>query len=629
MSSRPRKPEGLASAPDFLKLLTSCNHRQWQQYLVRKKHAAPPQVPATISRSSSASGVRNSRREGSSICNEVLPRLSGSNSQTLLPTAVVKEPSPSSTPRRLGACWVTASTSHKHGSRNLLAARGAKEADLSLASTRVPSAASSRSSSAARRRTSWTQQRPTSAVNRAFSSTPDPDMSRLSTPRQVGDSARSSSKSCDIADKNPSTPPTAVPSPWVSSLDISAVSHVDDIGVGVDEDAIAKTYSPQSGVEISYQGLVAVSRPPRPKTPGSGIGATLMPPHSSSVSPDGTMCFRVDVVIPSTMDVGRTPESATFAPNEHSPAGDHVTETCAESMPDGTEAEIQEHVTCQNPRETYEDFAPAVPKNQASTSIPGAPRETYDDVAAAMPQNQASTSISGARRSPALRSLQGTDTSGTGKLDSARSDIACKGTPTGLEAIELNSCYAEVAKGCLGHSTAQWLADRLTQGEPPAAEELEACLTFSSYDQDGDGRLSVLELGTMLRDQGMQSLDYRSAQKAIELTASPGAKGLRLDGFLRLLKFQKDSHMGYSEQQLTLLRDVFDAYDVNKTGSLETLEISELFADLGRAPETREEAEELKAAIASCRVSRVPGPVTFKEFLCLARKLDDAEVVHE
>lgn len=385
------------------------------------------------------------------------------------------------------------------------------------------------------------------------------------------------------------------------------MSHVDEVGVGVDEDAIAKTDSPHSAVEVNYHGLVAVSRPPRPKTPGSGIGARLMPPHSSSESPEDTLCFSIDLgtEMPNTPDAGRTAQSFAFASNKHSPAGDHVSETCAEILPEGTDAEFQERVTSKELRNTYKDLELPIPKIQASTSIPGA------------------------RCSPVLRSLQSTDTFGTGKLDSARSNAACKGTPTSLEAIELNSCYAEVARGCLGHSTAQWLAERLTQGEPPATEELEACLTFSSYDQDGDGRLSVLELGTMLRDQGMQILDYRSAQKALELTASPGAKGLRLDGFLRLLKLQKDNHMGYSDQQVTLLRDVFHAYDVNKSGSLETLEISELFADLGRAPQTREEAEELKAAVASCRAARIPGPISFKEFLCLARKLDDAEVVHE
>lgn len=387
------------------------------------------------------------------------------------------------------------------------------------------------------------------------------------------------------------------------------MSHIDEVSVGVDEDVIAKTESPRSSAEVNYQGLVAVSRPPRPKTPGSGIGARLVPSCSSGVSHDDTeaVCFSVDVgtAVPSSPGTDRTPESSALASDEHSRASDPGIENSAEIRPEGAESEFQEQVSCQTHTETCQDLDSAVP------------------------QIQASPSISGARYSPALRSLQCADTSGTGKLDSARSTVACKGTPTSLEAIELNSCYAEVAKGCLGHTTAQWLAERLTEGEPPVVEELEACLTFSSYDQDGDGRLSVLELGTMLRDQGMQSLDYRSAQKALELTASPGAKGLRLEGFLRLLKFQKDNHMGYSDQELTLLRDVFHAYDVNKSGSLETLEISELLADMGRAPQSREEAEELKAAVASCRLARVPGPISFKEFLCLARKLDDAELVHE
>lgn len=387
------------------------------------------------------------------------------------------------------------------------------------------------------------------------------------------------------------------------------MSHVDEVCAGVDEDAMAKTESPRSLAEVSYQGLVAVSRPPRPKTPGSDIGARLMPSRSSGVSHDVTETVRLSVdvgaAVPSSPGADRTPESTALASDEHSRASDLGTENGVEVRLEGAESEFQEHGTCQRYSETCQELDSAVPQAWVS---PG---------------------ISGARCSPALRSLQCADTPGAGKLDSARSNVACKGTPTSLEAIELNGCYAEVAKGCLGHTTAQWLAERLTEGEPPVVEELEACLTFSSYDQDGDGRLSVLELGTMLRDQGMQSLDYRSAQKALELTASPGAKGLRLEGFLRLLKFQKDNHMGYSDQELALLRDVFQAYDANKSGSLETLEISELLADMGRAPQSREEAEELKAAVASCRLARVPGPISFKEFLCLARKIDDAELVHE
>merc|ERR1711879_736813 len=75
-----------------------------------------------------------------------------------------------------------------------------------------------------------------------------------------------------------------------------------------------------------------------------------------------------------------------------------------------------------------------------------------------------------------------------------------------------------------------------------------------------------------------------------------------------------------------ILRKVFDAYDTNNTGELECAEFSSLLSDYGRVPRTRQESEELAALVYSCRASGAPGPLSFPEFVLLARRLDDMDV---
>jgi len=151
-------------------------------------------------------------------------------------------------------------------------------------------------------------------------------------------------------------------------------------------------------------------------------------------------------------------------------------------------------------------------------------------------------------------------------------------------------------------------------------------MAFSKYDRDGDGKLSMVELGTMLREQG-HKLDYASAERAMELAAGAGAKELSLEGFLNMMERHATRSCGYAEHQKDLLRQVFHAYDTNRSGSLEVREISALLSDLGRAPQSREEAEDMKKLIAECRPDALAGPVCFDEFLHLARRLDDLDAL--
>jgi len=161
----------------------------------------------------------------------------------------------------------------------------------------------------------------------------------------------------------------------------------------------------------------------------------------------------------------------------------------------------------------------------------------------------------------------------------------------------------------------------LRLGKRPSPEEIHACHAFFRYDVDDDGQLSFTEFGRLLQDQGLP-VDLKQAIEALEVVAGSGAQGLQLEGFLQLIARAAEARCGFSESEIRVLRDVFDAYDTNCSGFLEAREYSALFADLGLAPSTKQESESLGSLIASCKKDSKLGPVDFKEFLALARKID-------
>lgn len=152
---------------------------------------------------------------------------------------------------------------------------------------------------------------------------------------------------------------------------------------------------------------------------------------------------------------------------------------------------------------------------------------------------------------------------------------------------------------------------------------------FNAYDKDGDGRLSVGELGSFLRDHGVH-LDYTSAHMALEWAAGEeGANSIGRDEFAKLVVKGTLEGKGYPEESKQTLRLIFDRF-ADCTGLLKPARCWDLLAQAGHVPRTHKESQELGQVIAHCRVEQVPGPLSFDEFLTLAMRLqleDHAEDV--
>jgi len=400
-----------------------------------------------------------------------------------------------------------------------------------------------------------------------------------------------------------------LPSPPSKEADAepAAATDVMEAADGNDVTSVAK-------FDLDYSGLVASGRPPRPRTPGSDIGGQLRRHtvrSSSGMSDEGSCCtVKVDLSTPnSPVAVALDVDTSGTGGFSIRVGRGHNGGSSQNSGSDG--------------RTSSRHQAEDVPSLGADNSLPGSAEDTCEAAAAAPEAFAPSQKSEIAVTLPLAHRRLSEDVLGSCRPSSARSDVAARGTPTSGELGELNACYAEVMQGCLGWKPAEWLAEQLWDGQPPAAEQLKACVAFSKYDRDGDGKLSLLELGTMLREQG-QKLDYASAERAMELAAG-GGKELSLEGFLKIMEQHAARSCGYSEHAKDLLSNIFKAYDSNFTGSLEVLEISALLSDMGRAPMSRQEAEDMKHLISECRQDGVAGPLRFDEFLHFARRLDDLD----
>eukprot|EP00933_Yihiella_yeosuensis_P081421 TRINITY_DN95027_c0_g1_i1.p1 TRINITY_DN95027_c0_g1~~TRINITY_DN95027_c0_g1_i1.p1 ORF type:complete len:544 (+),score=88.34 TRINITY_DN95027_c0_g1_i1:71-1702(+) len=225
---------------------------------------------------------------------------------------------------------------------------------------------------------------------------------------------------------------------------------------------------------------------------------------------------------------------------------------------------------------------------------------------------------------PPLTWLDIDATASRGTLNSARSDVAVAGTPTSGQVMLLNECYAEVKAGGMGPALSSWLSVKLENGEAPSILDLESCMAFSEYDENGDGKLSCLEMGTMLREHGLD-VSYADTQKAIEMVAGPGESTVSIESYLELVHKRVEANRGYREDEMKLLKQVFDAYDRNNSERLDPFEISDLLRDLGCPVKSPDDSQELRAKLCVCCKEGVPGPLSFDEFVHLARLIDDAE----
>jgi Ca2+-binding EF-hand superfamily protein len=155
--------------------------------------------------------------------------------------------------------------------------------------------------------------------------------------------------------------------------------------------------------------------------------------------------------------------------------------------------------------------------------------------------------------------------------------------------------------------------------------------TFTKYDEDHNGRLSVLEFGKFLQDQGME-VDVSEVKKAVAMVAPEGQGGIDLDSFTQLVAhglqaqaLREEQTCGYSQEEADVLRAVFDGYDVNHSGVLEASEIGTLLQDMGQAPKSLAEQEEFRNVLQKI-VGGKPRPLRFREFLELAKILETTTI---
>jgi len=163
-------------------------------------------------------------------------------------------------------------------------------------------------------------------------------------------------------------------------------------------------------------------------------------------------------------------------------------------------------------------------------------------------------------------------------------------------------------------------------------EQLESMMsTFTRYDEDGNGRLSVLEFGQFLQDQGMTVEDL-DVKEVVEMVAPEGQASVDFASFKQLVAhglqadaLREEQYCGYSKEDADVLRGVFDAYDVNHSGVLDAPELGNLLQDMGQAPNSFSEQEKLRAVL-----ERIVGgslrPLRFREFLELAKILEKTTI---
>lgn len=192
--------------------------------------------------------------------------------------------------------------------------------------------------------------------------------------------------------------------------------------------------------------------------------------------------------------------------------------------------------------------------------------------------------------------------------------------------VPLESHALKVLARDEGASKAYKKLQKQESWELPDEDSSAAQSVFAAFDRDDDGKLSAQELQCFLKEQHVEVENLVDLKKAIELASGKGERGIDLDGFLGLVAYSKAKRRGYDMAELKTLRQVFDAYDTNHSGKLETSQWSTLLSDLGYVPRSRQESQELADVVSQCCSSGLPGPLSFADFLVLAERIDRQEL---
>lgn len=144
--------------------------------------------------------------------------------------------------------------------------------------------------------------------------------------------------------------------------------------------------------------------------------------------------------------------------------------------------------------------------------------------------------------------------------------------------------------------------------------------SFQRTDLDGSGTLSHEEAQDIIHMHGL-SMEF-DTDELDEMFSNYSQDGvLTFCGFLNLINRLRAVIQGKSVETL---RDLFDNYDKDRSGQLNSKEMSCVLEDLDLTPTTAEDQEAIKTLLQEIDVDR-NGSYSFQEYLSLVRKINEKQ----